>query len=77
MGADIFAGYKTSARSMSYAWYAGNHIVRAKLHENSTANGRRRPTLDTLKRLPYTLRVIKDAAPLHRRRCTPRTSSAT
>ena len=60
---NFFAGYETSARSMSYAWYAlGNHpIVRAKLHEELDREmGDAVPTLDTLKRLPYTLRVIKE-----------------
>ena len=60
---NFFAGYETSARSMSYAWYAlGNHPdVRAKLHEELDRElGDEIPTLDTLKRLPYTLRVIKE-----------------
>jgi cytochrome P450 len=60
---NFFAGYETSARSMSYAWYAlGNHpTVRAQLHEELDRElGDAIPTLDTLKRLPYTLRVIKE-----------------
>jgi cytochrome P450 len=60
---NFFAGYETSARSMSYAWYAlGNHPdARAKLHEELDRElGHDVPTLDTLKRLPYTLRVIKE-----------------
>jgi cytochrome P450 len=60
---NFFAGYETSARSMSYAWYAlGNHPdVRARLHEELDRElGDAIPTLDTLKRLPYTLRVIKE-----------------
>ena len=60
---NFFAGYETSARSMSYAWYAlgNNPGVRDKLHEELDRElGDEIPTLDTLKRLPYTLRVIKE-----------------
>jgi len=60
---NFFAGYETSARSMSYAWYAlaNNPTVRARLHEELDRElGDAVPTLDTLKRLPYTLRVIKE-----------------
>jgi cytochrome P450 len=60
---NFFAGYETSARAMSYAWYAlaSNPDVKAKLHtELDRELGDDIPTLDTLKRLPYTLRVIKE-----------------
>ena len=60
---NFFAGYETSARSMSYAWYAlaNNPTVRDRLHEELDRElGDAVPTLDTLKRLPYTLRVIKE-----------------
>ena len=60
---NFFAGYETSARAMSYAWYAlaSNPDVKAKLHtELDRELGDEVPTLDTLKQLPYTLRVIKE-----------------
>lgn len=65
---NFFAGYETSARSMSYAWYAlaQNPQVKAKLHEElnrEMAGGV--PTLETLKRLPYTLRIIKETLRLY------------
>ncbi len=65
---NFFAGYETSARSMSHAWYAlaGNAEVRARLHEELDRElGDETPTLDTLKRLPYTLRVIKETLRLY------------
>lgn len=65
---NFFAGYETSARSMSYAWYAlgNNPTVRARLHEELDRElGDAIPTLDTLKRLPYTLRVIKETLRLY------------
>ncbi len=65
---NFFAGYETSARSMSYAWYAlaNNPSVRAKLHEELDRElGDAIPTLDTLKQLPYTLRVIKETLRLY------------
>lgn len=65
---NFFAGYETSARSMSHAWYAlaQNPNVKAKLHEELDRElGDAIPTLDTLKRLPYTLRVIKETIRLY------------
>ncbi len=65
---NFFAGYETSARSMSHAWYAlaQNPDVKAKLHEELDRElGDELPTLDTLKRLPYTLRVIKETLRLY------------
>jgi len=64
----FFAGYETSARSMSHVWYAlaANPAVRQKLHaELDRELGDDLPTLDVLKRLPYTLRVIKEALRLY------------
>ncbi len=64
----FFAGYETSARAMSYAWYAlaRDSQVKAKLHEELDRElGDALPTLDTLKRLPYTLRVIKETLRLY------------
>lgn len=65
---NFFAGYETSARSMSYAWYAlaRNPEVKATLHEELDREmGDGIPTLDTLKKLPYTLRTIKEALRLY------------
>jgi len=60
---NFFAGYETSARAMSYAWYALAHNpeVRATLHDELDRElGEDVPTLEGLKRLPYTLRTIKE-----------------
>lgn len=65
---NFFAGYETSARAMSYAWYAlaQNPEVKAKLHEELDREmGTEIPTLETLKRLPYTLRTIKETLRLY------------
>ena len=65
---NFFAGYETSARTMSYAWYALSTFpeVKAKLHEElDSVLGDEPPTLDTLKKLPYTLRVIKETLRLY------------
>jgi cytochrome P450 len=65
---NFFAGYETSARTMSYTWYAlaKNPEVKAKLHEELDRElGDRLPTLDDLKRLPYTLRTIKETLRLY------------
>lgn len=65
---NFFAGYETSARSMSHAWYAlaTNPEVKAKLHaELDRELGDGIPDLDTLKRLPYTLRIIKETLRLY------------
>ena len=65
---NFFAGYETSARSMSHAWYAlaKNPDVKAKLHEELDRElGDEIPTLETLKRLPYTLRIIKETLRLY------------
>lgn len=65
---NFFAGYETSARTISHAWYAlaGNPEVRARLHEELDRElGDEIPTIDTLKRLPYTLRTIKETLRLY------------
>ncbi len=65
---NFFAGYETSARTMSHIWYAlaRNPDVKAKLHEELDRElGDAAPTLDDLKRLPYTLRVVKEALRLY------------
>ena len=65
---NFFAGYETSARSMSHAWYAlgQNPDVKAKLHKELDRElGGEVPTLATLKRLPYTMQVIKETLRLY------------
>lgn len=65
---NFFAGYETSARAMSHAWYAlaQNPAVKARLHEELDHElGAEIPTLETLKRLPYTLRIIKETLRLY------------
>lgn len=65
---NFFAGYETSARAMSYTWYAlaKNPTVRKKLHEELDHElDDTLPTLDDLKRLPYTLRTIKETLRLY------------
>ncbi|MFW5942457.1 MAG: cytochrome P450 [Chloroflexota bacterium] len=65
---NFFAGYETSARAMSYTWYALARTpeVKATLHEELDRElGDRAPTLDDLKRLPYTLGTIKEAIRLY------------
>lgn len=60
---NFFAGYETSARAMSHTWcaLAKNPEVKTRLHEELDRElGDEHPTLETLKRLPYTLRVIKE-----------------
>ncbi|TNE46054.1 MAG: cytochrome P450 [Deltaproteobacteria bacterium] len=65
---NFFAGYETSARTMSYVWYAlaTNPDVKARLHEELDRElGDEPPTLDELKRLPYTLQIIKEVLRLY------------
>src|SRR5690606_24829712 len=65
---NFFAGYETSARAMSYAWYAlaKNPSVKENLHEELDRElGGKLPTLEDLKRLPYTLRTIKETLRLY------------
>ena len=65
---NFFAGYETSARSMSHAWYAlaENADIKAKLHEElDRVLGDELPTLETLKQLPYTMQVIKETLRLY------------
>ena len=65
---NFFAGYETSARAMSYTWYAlaKNPEVKAKLHEELDRElGEELPTVGDLKRLPYTLRTIKETLRLY------------
>lgn len=64
----FFAGHETTARTMTFAWYAlaSNPAVAEKLHaELDAVLGDRTPTLDDLHRLPYTLQVIKEVLRLY------------
>lgn len=72
----FFAGHETTARTMTFAWYAlaTNPQVTARLHaELDSVLGGRTPTVDQLRELPYTLQVIKEvlrlypAAPMYAR----------
>lgn len=64
----FFAGHETTARTMTFAWYAlaANPEVAARLREEiDTVLGDRQPTLDDLHHLPYTLQVIKETLRLY------------
>jgi cytochrome P450 len=64
----FFAGHETTARTMTFTWYAlaTNPGVAEKLHtELDAVLGSRTPTLDDLHHLPYTLQVIKEVLRLY------------
>ena len=64
----FFAGHETTARTMTFAWYAlaKNPRVKEKLHaELDTVLGDRAPTLEDLHHLPYTLQIIKEVLRLY------------
>lgn len=64
----FFAGHETTARTMTFAWYAlaSNPHVTARLHEElDRVLGGRTPSVDELKQLPYTLQVIKEVLRLY------------
>lgn len=64
----FFAGHETTARTMTFAWYAlaSNPVVADKLHaELESVLGDRAPTLEDLHHLPYTLQVIKEVLRLY------------
>jgi cytochrome P450 len=70
----FFAGHETTARTMTFLWYAVSQHpeVEARLHaELDAVLGEAPPTLEDLRKLPYTLQVIKEvlrlypAAPLY------------
>lgn len=72
----FFAGHETTARTLAFLWHAlaEQPAVATRLHaELDSVMGDAPPTLDTLKRLPYTLQVIKEtlrlypAAPMYAR----------
>jgi len=65
----FIAGHETTARTMSFLWYAlhENPHVQARMHAELDAVLPRdeAPTLEQLKRLPYTLQVIKEVLRLY------------
>ena len=64
----FFAGHETTARTMTFAWYAlaQNPQVAEKLHaELDTVLADRIPTLQDLHHLSYTLQVIKEVLRLY------------
>jgi cytochrome P450 len=59
----FFAGHETTARTMTFAWYAlaANPHVAAKLHEElDRVLGGRPPTVEALRQLPYASQVVKE-----------------
>ncbi|MDC3956498.1 cytochrome P450 [Polyangium jinanense] len=64
----FFAGHETTARTMTFAWYAlaTNPKVTERLHEElDRVLGGRTPTADELRQLPYTLQVVKEVLRLY------------
>lgn len=64
----FFAGHETTARTMTFAWYAlgANPSVSDKLHEElDRVLGDREPTVDDLRQLPYALQVVKETLRLY------------
>lgn len=64
----FFAGHETTARTMSFTWYAlaGNPGVAQRLYDElDGVLGGRTPTVEDLKRLPYTLQVVKEVLRLY------------
>jgi cytochrome P450 len=64
----FFAGHETTARTMTFAWYAlsQNPHVAEKLHaELDAVLGDRTPTIADLHHLGYTLQVIKEVLRLY------------
>lgn len=64
----FFAGHETTARTMTFTWYAlATHPhVAARLHDElDRVLAGRTPTTDDLRRLPYTLQVVKEVLRLY------------
>lgn len=64
----FFAGHETTARTLTFLWYAlsQNPEVERRLHaELDAVLGEAPPTIDDLKKLPYTLQVVKEVLRLY------------
>ncbi|MDP3276923.1 MAG: cytochrome P450 [Deltaproteobacteria bacterium] len=64
----FFAGHETTARTMTFAWYAlaANPAVADELRaELDHVLGGRAPTVSDLRALPYTLQVVKESLRLY------------
>jgi cytochrome P450 len=65
----FIAGHETTANTMAFLWYAldSNPDVAARLHAelDAVVPPNEPPTLEHLKRLPYTLRTIKEVLRLY------------
>lgn len=64
----FFAGHETTARTLTFLWYAlsQNPEVEKRLHaELDAVLGDAPPTIGDLKKLPYTLQVIKEVMRLY------------
>lgn len=64
----FFAGHETTARTMTFAWYAlATHPAAAeRLHaELDRVLGGRTPTVEDVRQLPYTLQVVKEVLRLY------------
>jgi cytochrome P450 len=64
----FFAGHETTARTMTFAWYAlaSNPKVAERLHEElDRVLGGRPPTADDLRQLPYALQIVKEVLRLY------------
>ncbi len=64
----FMAGYETTANTLSWAWYILSQAdwARDKLHaEIDSALGDRVPTLDDVKKLPYTRAIIEETLRLY------------
>jgi cytochrome P450 len=68
-GVTLFvAGHETTARTLSFMWYAlsQNPVVEQRLHaELDSVLGEAPPTINDLKKLPYTLQVVKEVLRLY------------
>jgi cytochrome P450 len=64
----FFAGHETTARTMTFAWYAlatNPHVAERLRAELDAVLADRPPTLEDLHHLPYTLQVIKEVLRLY------------
>jgi cytochrome P450 len=62
------AGHETTARTMTFAWYAlarHPHVITQLQEELDRVLGDRLPSVDDLRKLPYTLQVLKEVLRLY------------